>query len=75
MSYSENNDSKEQQIETHYDVGKEDIDLDAEFGGREARRKLEKRFIMKLDMRMSILIFIYILNYVRQFQNILWSTI
>ncbi|EUC56277.1 MFS general substrate transporter [Rhizoctonia solani AG-3 Rhs1AP] len=38
--------------------------LDAEFGGTEARRVLEKRLLRKLDLRMSILIFIYILNYI-----------
>ncbi|EAU84746.2 sugar transporter [Coprinopsis cinerea okayama7 len=37
---------------------------DAEFGGTEARKKLEKRFLLKLDLRMSILILIYILNYI-----------
>ena len=40
-------------------------DLDTEFGGDEARRKLERGLLRKLDLRMSILIFIYILNYVR----------
>ncbi|TCD70425.1 hypothetical protein EIP91_003506 [Steccherinum ochraceum] len=37
---------------------------DEEFGGTEARRLLEKKLIRKLDLRMSILIVIYILNYV-----------
>jgi hypothetical protein len=40
-------------------------DLEAEFGGREARLKLEQKFLRKLDMRMSMLVLIYILNYVR----------
>jgi len=39
-------------------------DPDAEFGGTEARKKLEKRLLLKLDARMSILVVIYILNYV-----------
>ena len=39
-------------------------DPDAEFGGTEARKELEKRLLLKLDARMSILIVIYILNYV-----------
>lgn len=43
---------------------REQIDPDAEFGGTEARRKLEKRLLLKVDLRMSILVFIYILNYV-----------
>ncbi len=42
-----------------------DEDPDAEFGGHEARRKLEQRLLRKLDLRMSILVVIYILNYVR----------
>jgi hypothetical protein len=39
-------------------------DVDAEFGGTEARKRLEKRLLLKLDARMSILIVIYILNYI-----------
>ncbi|KAI9001386.1 MFS general substrate transporter [Trametes punicea] len=39
-------------------------DPDAEFGGHEARKKLERRLLRKLDLRMSILVVIYILNYV-----------
>ena len=39
-------------------------DRDAEFGGTEARKALEKKLLRKVDLRMSILIFIYILNYV-----------
>ncbi|KAF8272071.1 major facilitator superfamily domain-containing protein [Lactarius quietus] len=38
--------------------------IDAEFGGKEARLRLERKLLRKLDMRMSILIVIYILNYV-----------
>lgn len=37
---------------------------DAEFGGTEARKALERKLLRKIDLRMSILIFIYILNYV-----------
>jgi len=40
------------------------INSDAEFGGTEARKKLERRLLWKLDLRMSILVIIYILNYV-----------
>ncbi|KAJ8474746.1 hypothetical protein ONZ45_g15847 [Pleurotus djamor] len=39
-------------------------DPDAEFGGREARLVLEKKLLWKIDLRMSILIVIYILNYI-----------
>ena len=39
-------------------------DPDAEFGGAEARRELERKLLLKLDARMSILVIIYILNYV-----------
>ena len=45
-------------------------DPDAEFGGTEARKQLEKRLLLKLDARMSILIVIYVLNYV---SYILWT--
>lgn len=39
---------------------------EAEFGRREGRLNLERKLLRKLDMRMSILILIYILNYVRR---------
>ena len=37
---------------------------DTEFGGSEERGRLEKKLLRKIDTRMSILIVIYILNYV-----------
>jgi hypothetical protein len=40
-------------------------DTEAEFGGREARLNLERKLLCKLDVRMSILVLIYILNFVR----------
>ena len=40
-------------------------DPDAEFGGHEARQELERKLVRKIDIRMSILTVIYILNYVR----------
>ena len=39
---------------------------DEDFGGTEERRKMERKLLRKLDMRMSILVVIYILNYVCQ---------
>ena len=42
-----------------------DDERDAEFGGTAARRELEKKLLWKVDKRMSILILIYILNFVR----------
>ncbi|KAG1806862.1 MFS general substrate transporter [Suillus plorans] len=45
-------------------VDPEDIDPDAEFGGSAARKELERKLLRKLDLRMSILVLIYILNYV-----------
>jgi hypothetical protein len=39
-------------------------DPDAEFGGTEARRVLEKKLLRRIDLRMSIMVVIYILNYV-----------
>ncbi|VDC06986.1 unnamed protein product [Peniophora sp. CBMAI 1063] len=46
-------------------AGQVDVHLvDEEFGGTDARRKLERRLLLKLDLRMSIMIVIYILNYV-----------
>lgn len=51
--------------ERHEDV-EELVEDDAEFGGTEARKKLERKLLWKVDLRMSILIVIYILNYVRR---------
>lgn len=42
----------------------ESYEKDAEFGGSEARRRLEKKLLLKVDLRMSILVLIYILNYI-----------
>lgn len=42
----------------------EEIGTDADFGGTDARLKLERRLLWKLDIRMSIMVIIYILNYV-----------
>ena len=50
--------------ELHQDTTNAD-DPDAEFGGIEGRRHLERRLLWKIDLRMSILVVIYILNYVR----------
>jgi hypothetical protein len=41
-----------------------DENLDAEFGGAESRRHLERKLLRKIDARMCILVVIYILNYV-----------
>lgn len=50
-----------EQVETNPKVHE---DGDAQFGGTEERKRLEKKLLWKLDLRMSILIVIYILNYV-----------
>lgn len=39
--------------------------VDAEPGGPEARKELERKLLWKVDKRMSILVLIYILNFVR----------
>lgn len=53
-------------ISEELDPGQAPPDIDeAEFGGREARLDLERKLLRKLDLRMSILVLIYILNYVR----------
>ncbi|KLO18029.1 MFS general substrate transporter [Schizopora paradoxa] len=51
------------QIETN-SLDSRERDPDAEFGGLEERRRIEKSLIWKLDCRMTILVVIYILNYV-----------
>ena len=39
-------------------------DTNVEFGGTEERQRLERKLLWKLDCRMSILVVIYVLNYV-----------
>ncbi|KAF9006428.1 MFS general substrate transporter [Cyathus striatus] len=39
-------------------------DPDAQFGGTEERMRLERKLLLKIDLRMSIMVFIYILNYI-----------
>ena len=55
---------EEHVLEYHSKDSEAALDQDAEFGGTEARKKLERRLLLKLDIRMFILIVIYILNYV-----------
>ena len=48
-------------------IGSDQVDVrddDALFGDPEERKRLEKKLLRKVDRRMSILIVIYILNYV-----------
>ncbi|KAG1767864.1 MFS general substrate transporter [Suillus placidus] len=45
-------------------VDYEELGLDIEFGGPEARNKLERKLLWKLDLRMSSLVLINILNYI-----------
>nr|GAT59391.1 MFS general substrate transporter [Mycena chlorophos] len=40
------------------------VDPDAAFGGRFARQELEQQLVWKLDKRCSILVVIYVLNYI-----------
>ena len=52
-------------VEEKSSVGHIEEDPNAEFGGTEARKALERKLLLKLDLRMSIMVIIYILNYVR----------
>ncbi|OCB84398.1 MFS general substrate transporter [Sanghuangporus baumii] len=45
-------------------TGSEAEDAVAEFGSEDERRRLERNLLWKLDCRMSIMIVIYILNYI-----------
>ena len=49
-------------LEHHSGDSEASLDPDTEFGGAEARKKLERRLLFKLDSRMSILVIIYMLN-------------
>ncbi|KAG2344932.1 MFS general substrate transporter [Suillus weaverae] len=50
-------------ISKEHDECKE-LDLDVEFDGIEARNKLERRLLWKLDLPMSFLVLIYIINHI-----------
>ncbi|KAG2050561.1 MFS general substrate transporter [Suillus hirtellus] len=41
-----------------------ELGVDVEFGGIEARNKLERKLLLKLDLHMSMLVLIYILNFI-----------
>ncbi|KAI0254770.1 MFS general substrate transporter [Lactifluus subvellereus] len=51
-------------VSKELDVEGRPASLDAEFGGSETRLELERKLLRKLDIRMSILILIYILTIV-----------
>ena len=40
------------------------MDGDAEFGGPEERKRMEKKLIRRLDMRLALIVVLYLLNYV-----------
>ena len=56
--------SDEYVLEHHSKGSEVASDPDAEFGGTEARKELERRLLLKLDARMSLLVLIYVLNHV-----------
>ncbi|KAG5646599.1 hypothetical protein DXG03_002903 [Asterophora parasitica] len=50
--------------DVHDTQGPTSLESDHEFGGKDARAKLERSLLRKIDRRMSILVLIYILNYI-----------
>jgi hypothetical protein len=60
---------KEKDVEDVQGVHDPTHDPDAEFGGTEERKRIEKKLLWKIDARMSIMILIYILNYVSAFRR------
>ena len=53
----------DERVLEHYNKDSEaSLDPDTEFGGTEARKRLERKLLFKLDARMSILVVIYLLN-------------
>ncbi|KIP07682.1 hypothetical protein PHLGIDRAFT_19109 [Phlebiopsis gigantea 11061_1 CR5-6] len=56
--------SKAEDAEIGFSKGKGISGTDEDFGGAEERKKMERKLLLKLDARMSILIVIYILNYI-----------
>ena len=43
------------------------VDGDAEFGGTRERKRMEKKLIRRLDMRLALIVVLYLLNYVNLF--------
>jgi hypothetical protein len=74
MPADEKDMEKQERVSTSSNAESGTKDQDAEFGGPEARKKLERRFLWKLDLRMSIMVVIYILNYVRLLTLILYHS-
>ncbi len=64
MSAMSASDKEKTIVEESSSAGHVEEDPNAEFGGTDARKALEKKLLLKLDLRMSIMVFIYILNYV-----------
>jgi hypothetical protein len=56
-------------LETEVGHGVPTLEGDDEWGGFESRQHLERQLVWKVDKRMSILVLIYILNYVRCLYN------
>ncbi|EMD40846.1 hypothetical protein CERSUDRAFT_131167 [Gelatoporia subvermispora B] len=56
--------SLEEKLDADVKSGEARDDPDAEFGGSEERKRLERKLLWELDVRMSVLVVIYILNYV-----------
>ncbi|KAG8770387.1 hypothetical protein FRC12_004295 [Ceratobasidium sp. 428] len=54
--------TKEYAIMSKDELSGSSRNIDAEFGGAEERKKMEKKLLRKLDVRMSILIPMYMLN-------------
>ena len=40
------------------------VDGDAEFGGPGERKRMEKRLVRRLDMRLTLIVVLFLLNYV-----------
>jgi hypothetical protein len=75
MLVDEKDAENQERVSTSSQAEGEPKDPDAEFGGTEARKKLERKFLLKLDLRMSIMVVIYILNYVHLFFGIIFKKI
>ncbi|KIY63341.1 sugar transporter [Cylindrobasidium torrendii FP15055 ss-10] len=64
MSTANEQDKNVSEKRNEYSPNNNQVDVNAQFGGLEARKKLERRLLWKVDARMSILLVIYILNYI-----------
>ena len=55
--------SRDAEKDSRFSASAPSVDGDAEFGGPEERKRMEKKLIRRLDMRLTIIVVLYLLNF------------